>query len=231
MRFQLGEAMDLDFPPHDIADGDGGNVLPEAEPFPEMAAPAISQPSFLEPSSLISEERGEGESAEASMRRRPRGPRVLPTDNTQELRSSYLTQWNNQYPQNMAEASYHKLQHRLPYQAKKNAASWVFGLGIGGVGAGLGSLKLASPLAIFAGDRLRQALIGIDSSTTEKKRPHPDGEGQTSESAERRIRQRSDEGSQIGRGNELALEEIGLPPIFDDTVRLSFPISTLTFSR
>ena len=208
--------MDLGLAPLAIEEGDDGNVLPEAEPFPEMAAPIVPPPSLLKPASIASEPE---ESAEALMKRRPR---ILPMDMTQELRSSQLAQWNNQYLENMVKASHHKLQHKLPYQAKKNAATWVFGSGIGGVGAGLGSSKLASPLELFAGDQLRQALMGLDLSITSKKRPRTDDEGHTSDSEERRLRRRSDEGSQIGRGDELAQDETGMPPLFDDTVKIPF---------
>ena len=210
--------MDLDSALRDMEAGDHGNILPAVEPFPEMAAPAAGQHGFLKSISVQVEDEELSESAEAPLNRRPRGPRVLPMDATQELRGSHLTDWNNNYVQNMAAASHQKLLHKLPYQAKKNAAAWVFGSGIGGVGLGLGSSKLPSPLDMFAGDKLMEALTGVELSVARKKRGRSEEEDRESESEGRRTRLRSDEGEQVGRGNGLMLDDNGLPPLFEDTV-------------
>lgn len=217
----MGDPMDLDSALRDMEAGDHGEVLPAAEPFPETAAPAASQQGFLKSTSVQEQEEELSESAEALLNRRCRGPRALPMDATQELRGSHLTNWNNNYVQNMVEASRQKMHHKLPYQAKKNAAAWVFGSGIGGVGLGMGSSKLPSPLDMFAGDKLMEALTAVELNVAGKKRGRSDEEDHESESEGRRTRLRSDEGEQVGRGDDLMLGDNGLPPLFEDTVSLA----------
>lgn len=214
----MGDAMDLESALRDMEAGAQSGALPAAEPFPETAAPAAGQQRFLKSTSVQEQEEELSDSAEAPLTRKRRGPRVLPMDATQELRASHLTNWNNNYVQNMAKASEQKLSHRIPHQAKKNAAAWVFGSGIGGVGVGLGSSKLPSPLDIFAGDKLMEALTGVELRVAGKKRGRSDEEGQESESEGRRTRPRSDEGEQVGRGDDLMLDDNDLPPLFEDTV-------------
>ncbi|KAL9116800.1 MAG: hypothetical protein Q9187_006671, partial [Circinaria calcarea] len=104
-QYGMGDAMDLDSALRDMEEGAQGDVLPPAEPFPETAAPAAGQQSFLKSTSVQEQEEEHSDSAEAPLNRKRRGPRVLPMDATQELRASHLTNWNNNYVQNMAEAS------------------------------------------------------------------------------------------------------------------------------
>ena len=203
-----------------LPDFEADNALPEGQPFPESVPLKVSQQAFARPSSELSEAQEEEVSAEAPLIRNRRGPRVLPMDMTQELRSAQLLQWNNEYVENMATASYHKLQHKLPSQARKNAAAWLFGSGIGGVGVGIGSLKLPSPLDMFAGDKLMEAMTGVEVSVAGKKRNRSDDDDHSSESEERRFRPRSDDGKQIGRGESLVLKDNDMLPQFDDMVML-----------
>ena len=200
---KLAGAMDLnlDLPPLD----DDGLILPDAEAFPEMASQIPAETGFLRSSSAVPEEEESSESVEAPQRRRkPQQPKILPTDMAQELRNADLAQWNNDYITNMASAAHTKSQHRAPALAKKNATFWVFGTGIGGVG----SSKLANPLGMYAGDQLMQALTGLEASTTGRKRSRSSEHDQHSESSEqRRVRMRESDGSQIGRGQEIILDE------------------------
>ena len=167
------------------------------------------------------EEQSEDESSpsvQAPVRRRPRGRKPLPVDNVQEVRNAQLSAWNNDYLENMAADARTKLNHRQTFQAKKNAAAWVFGNGINGIGTKFGgpqsALLAINPLSMFAGDALRHALTGLSLTVAGQKHPRPeeaaeDEDERVGSSEGRRTRPRSDEGSQEhGRGDEgLDLEE------------------------
>ena len=210
--------MDLDMGEPHPGDNEAYNDLPPAEPFPAMVAGGTARQQTLKPSPVVAEEEESSESADAPLNRKRRGPRVLPMDVTQELRNADLALWNTEYINNMAEASQSRLHHTIPYQARKNAAYWVFGSGIGGVGTGLGTSKLKSPLDMFAGQKLMEALTGIDLNVAGKKRARSDDEDSRSNSEERRVRARDDSGDQIGRGDDLVLDDNDRQPLFDDTV-------------
>ena len=204
--------LDLDMPMM----GANHSALPLAEPFPEMmVAPRESQ-GFLKSSSVVPEEE-ESESAEAAQIRKRRVPRIIPVDEAPELRNSDLAQWATNYTTNMAEAARHKHQHKLPYQAKKNAAAWVFGMGIGAVGSRINSLNLQSPLDMFAGDALMEALTGVKSPGTTRKRARSKEYQGISEGSGRRTRLRSME-EEIGRGESSALGDEEMQPSFGDDV-------------
>ena len=173
---------------------------------------------FLKSSSEVPGEES-SDFAEAAQARRRRGPKPLPTDAVPELRNSDLAQWNTDYLANMAEASRLKQLHKLPAQARKNAAQWVFGIGLGGAGTDSRPYKLQGPLDMFAGDKLMEALTGIEVSVVGRKRGRGEEDEQSSGSEERRVRLRSEDGEQIGRGEGLDLGEDGMLPLFDDTVR------------
>lgn len=195
--------LDLDLPRLD----DDGILLPEAEAFPEMMPQVPAETGFLRSSSAVPDEEEPSESAEAPQRRKPREPRELTTDMMQELRNADLAQWNNNYVTNMTSAGHSKSQHKAPALSKKNAAFWVVGAGIGGVGSGIGSSKLTSPLDMFAGDRLMQALTGTEAPMGGKKRSREEEDDHGSDSAERRVRMREGDGAQIGRGQEIILDD------------------------
>ena len=195
--------LDLDLPRLD----DEAIILPEAKAFPEMVPQIPAGSSFLRSSSAVPEAGESSESAEAPHRRKTREPKELTMDMTQELRNADLAQWNNNYIANMTSAARSKSQHRAPALSKKNATFWVFGSGIGGAGSGIGSSKLASPLDMFAGDQLMQALTGKEMSTAGKKRPRTEEGDNESDSEERRVRMRESDGEQVGRGQEIILDE------------------------
>ncbi|KAL8773469.1 MAG: hypothetical protein Q9209_001573 [Squamulea sp. 1 TL-2023] len=209
-QLQLGDPMDLDlnFPRADDED----LILPQGEAFPPMATQAPADSGFLR-SATIPQEESTSETALARQQRRRRGPRVLPVDQTQELRNSDLAQWNNDYLANMETAKKAKLQHKATTIAKQNAAAWVFGAGIGGVGLGMGASKPKGPLAeTFAGDALMQALTGDPGPAVGKKRSRTEDEVEGSESEERRVRMREGE-EELGRDAGVQLED-------DDTMNL-----------
>ena len=177
-------------------------IFPNAEPFPEMAPPATTGRS----SSEAARERELSQSAEAPLQRKTRAPKQLPVDERPELHNSDLAQWKTDYVVNMLEAKEAKQFNKVASLAKKNAAFWVYGAGIGGVGAGLGSSKLKSPLDMFAGEAMMEALTGIKSSSTPRKRRHSDEEDHGSDSEARRVRMR-DYGEQMDRGDHMVLND------------------------
>ncbi|KAL8723125.1 MAG: hypothetical protein Q9225_000529 [Loekoesia sp. 1 TL-2023] len=202
-QLELGNLMDLDvnFPRADDED----LVLPQAEAFPPMAPQAPTGTAALDEFS--------SEAVVAPQQRKRREPKELPVDRIQELRNADLAQWNNEYLANMDQARKSKLQHKRATFAKQNAAFWVFGAGIGGIGAGTGASGMKGPLTeIFAGDALMQALTGTPASGAGKKRSRSGDEGDQSDSEARRVRMREGE-EEVGRAQGLNLED-------DDTMVL-----------
>ncbi|KAJ5358184.1 hypothetical protein N7541_005342 [Penicillium brevicompactum] len=116
--------------------------------------------------------------------RRARKPKELFTDGATALRNLDLAQWNNEYVSNMADARKQKQQNKIPTISKKNAAFWVFGRGIGGVGTGLGKRREPHPLNQFSGEELLNAVCG---HKRQPKRSH------SPDDSERRVRTRSEE--------------------------------------
>ena len=174
-------------------------ILPVAEAFPTTALQPPAGSRNLGSSSGAHQEQESTDSAEAPLQRKRRAPKALPVDERQELRNADLSQWNTDYIANMADATAAKMSHRAPFIAKRNAAFWVIGSGIGGVGAGMGSSSLQSPLAMFAGDTMMEALTGVKISTAGQKRGRDDQEDHDSESEARRARIRDGDWDQLGR--------------------------------
>lgn len=136
---------------------------------------------------------------EAPMRRTRRIPKAVPTDAQNALRNTELAQYNSEYVQNMAAALKKKLKNRVPAQAKKNAEFWVFGLGIGSVGVGLGTSLVQHPLHFFSGETLYASLISVKRSKKRKGSPSTT-EDSDADSETRRIRRREESEEQLGRG-------------------------------
>ncbi|KAL4740006.1 hypothetical protein BDV11DRAFT_204616 [Aspergillus similis] len=155
----------------------------------------------------------ETETHGATAPQRQRGPKFLASDIQTALRNSELAAMNDDYMHNVAVVARHKRQNRVSTQAKKNAAYWVFGLGIGSVGAGVGSSQVIHPLHFFSGDELYETLVS-------HKRPledEPETEG-------RRVRAREDDEQgrmDIVDDTNLWNEDVELgrhqsPPLYDD---------------
>ena len=178
--------LDLDIPRFD----DDDVVLPDAEPFPAMAPQPIAGSGLLNVPPESHNERESSETVEVPLQQQRRAPRTLAVDERQELHNADLAQWKTDYPANMKEAREAKQSHKAPALAKKNATFWVFGAGIGGVGAGLGSSKLRSPLDMFAGDAVKEALTGTKASPARHKRARDDEEDHDSDGEGRRVRPR-----------------------------------------
>ncbi|KAL8811016.1 MAG: hypothetical protein Q9200_002133 [Gallowayella weberi] len=203
-QVQLGDSMDLDvnLPRAD----DEGLILPPAEAFPPFDYEARAGTGFLR-SSAVPQGESSSETALTRQQRKPRGRKVLPSDPIQELRNSDLAQWNTDYLVNMENAKKAKLQKKASATAKRNAASWVFGAGIGGVGLGRGPSQLKGPLAdMFAGDALMQALTGTSIAAAGKKRSRSGSEASDTNAEERRVRMREGE-EEYGRAPGFHLED------------------------
>ena len=78
------------------------------------------------------------------------------------------------YLVNMADARSAHAHRKAAAIAKKNAESWVVGLGIGGIGAGIGTQKIKSPLSMFSGPAFIDALRGAPSTVPQKRSRNDD---------------------------------------------------------
>lgn len=174
-------------------------ILPQAEAFPPLAPQTLG--------GAVPERGSSSEAAVAPQQRKRRQPKVLPVDQAQELRNTDLANWNNDYTINMDDAKKSKIQHKAAAVAKQNAVFWVFGGGIGGIGAGLGASKAKGPLVnTFSGDVLRQTLTGIPTPATGRKRNQEEVEKDQSDSEARRVRMRLGD-EELGRAQGLHLED------------------------
>lgn len=179
--------------------GDEEFLLPDAEAFPELVREAPSKEGLLRSSSAIPQEDPSHKSA-ASVSPKRRAPKALPIDNAPELRNTDLARWNDDYLVNMAIETRAKLLHNATRLAKKNAAFWVGGSGIGGIG----SFSQKTPLDIFAGDALMNALTNVATSIQGRKRNRNEKDEDGSDSNERRVRTRGVE-NQLGAFDDLPI--------------------------
>ncbi|OGM39725.1 Rad21/Rec8 N terminal domain protein [Aspergillus bombycis] len=150
---------------------------------------------------LISDE------AAVTMPQRRRALRLQTLDDRTALRNTDLGNLNSDYVRNMAIASKQKRQNKLPTQAKRNAAFWVFGQGIGSVGLGLGASRVPHPLQQFSGEELYGAL---DPTARHKgrKRSRLHGDDSEADSDVQAVRAREEYEEQVGRGEEADNHDI-----------------------
>ena len=191
-------------------------VLPEAEPFPTMAAGGKPQKPQSESESSIVPTEASTISAEAIQKQRKRkASKKIMVDNQLELTNTDLRNWQNNYLANMAAATHDKEVHRARAQAKKNANAWVFGNGLGDLGRDARYIKYNGALSMFTGDKLMALITGVPSKVPTTPSPKRGRREDDFESATRRVRARTEDGEQIGRG--LADDE-ALLPIFDESM-------------
>jgi meiotic recombination protein REC8 len=187
-------------------------VLPDAEPFPSFAEPRRAQ---LEGDASAANPTESSISAEAPLKTRKRKmPKPFTKDERAELPSADLKSWNGDYLRNMDAAIHLKQAHRAPALAKKNAYTWVYGNGLAGIGVGIGTSKLPSPLDIFSGENLMVAITGVPTPKAlnrTSKRPH---DAKDDESEFRRVRARQELEDQVARGGE----DDGFMPVFEDSI-------------
>lgn len=186
----------------------GNDEIPPivSENFPESTRHLPTHTEGLRSSLMISEEEQSLEAAEAPLRHRHRARRELPWDEINELRNTDLARWNNGYVENMMANNESKLHKKSSKHSKKNAIHWVYGSGIGGVGSGVGWPKLKSPLCMFAGDSLMEALTGAASSIRGRKRPRDEDSDSESGSERRRVRLEEAD-NEFPRGYEILMND------------------------
>lgn len=148
---------------------------------------------------------------DVTARQSRRTAKAVPADNQTALRNTELAQINNEYVQNMAAILKQKLQNKIPAQAKKNAAFWVFGVGIGSVGAGLGASLVEHPLHVFSGDELYVSLYPETKKQKKAKKRARGLDDEESGSDGRRVRARGEGEEQIGRGNHQQMHDVRIP--------------------
>ena len=194
--------IDLDLPNFN----NDGQLLPDAEAFPDMASGAASRAGRVNSLLEAGREHKSSSSASAPLQRKKRVPRQLPVDHHQELRNADLAKWKETYVTNMKEAVASQAQRKAAAHAKKNAAYWVVGLGIGGIGAGIGAQKIKSPLDIFSGPAFLETLRGVPTNSG-RKRPRRDDDWSETDSESRNVRARDDDGDQFVRGDDNVLQD------------------------
>ena len=189
-------------------------LLGEDYPLLAMSHQTTEAPQAGVPSA---ESEHETSSTVEAPQRRQRGPAPIRLDLRQELTNDVLRAWNEDYRENMANASRIRQVHRDVFVARKNGAYFVFGQGIGGIGAGIGHDKIRGPLAQLSGFELIADLL----QTPSRKRALSRSVSSEEESRQKRMRsverQIEDEGISLeGITGEVAraTHEDG---IFDDT--------------
>lgn len=198
--------------------------LPAAEAFPEMVAVPPMGADSLHSLPLPHTEELAPQNKGAPLRRKPRVPKVLPRDDSTELRNADLARWYDNYVENMTSEARLKLQYKRSRLSKSNARLFVLGSGIGGAGSTFSGIKLPGPLAIFSKDTLLEALTGVKATVGGTKRPFEDI---SSDTEGRRVRLRESVGDQMGRGNEFVLNDDEAVALLPGEVR--YPESSMCY--
>lgn len=147
------------------------------------------------------------ETPAVQMRQKKRNAKAIDFDCPTELRNSDLAQWNTDYTRNMVIATKIKQHSKIISAAKKNAAFWVLGLGIASIGVNTGVCGIPHPLDAFSGEQLLSALTGKPIKTTRRKRNRGAANGPDEGEEGRNVRQRLEEGDEIGRGEGNGLDD------------------------
>lgn len=113
---------------------------------------------------------------ETRVRQARREAKSIVADSSTTIRNADLAQWNEGYSSNMAQAWKQKQLNKIPTLAKKNAAFWVFGKGIGSVGTGLGVSHETHPLKCYSGDELYDVVCVVFRQNGRKRAHSPDGD-------------------------------------------------------
>ncbi|PBP26400.1 putative Rad21/Rec8 N terminal domain-containing protein [Diplocarpon rosae] len=149
-------------------------MYPGAEPFPVMTGGlgGSDRPLHLSDEDRVFDVSEDSSvSAEAPLRKtKAKKVKTIEFDSSSALTNSAINQWQKSYTENMAVGTTARVKHQATARAKKNAFHYVYGSGISGVGDGIGSSKLASPLAIFSGAALLAKIIGKPASLPEPKK-------------------------------------------------------------
>jgi meiotic recombination protein REC8 len=197
----------VDDPPFDFEDqgmyiGDDEPQLPDAAQFSAHHASSAPAEQHRQTSSAHPEQEVSSVS-EAAPQRRVRTKPAIKVDHETQLPSSLLKSWETDYLQKMA-ADWKRHEHftsTLP-QSKKNAEHIVLNVGLSGLGKEFDT-DLDHPLRqAFGGQALFDLLLGKESSPIGKKRGHASDEDNEDDEEGRRVRPRSDEEPELGRGED-----------------------------
>ncbi|KAJ4321069.1 R8 protein [Fusarium piperis] len=176
----------------------GEDALPDAEPFPKRRRTENSTSSVVPTTESV-----ETEQAQAPARRRRRRKLCRMVDQRDHVPSAEVRSWSVNYLTNM-EASRKPIPTTTITQARKNAKAFLFGNGIAGVGRTLAGYN--HPLAKdFSGMPLLARLQGREPEQEEKpktrqRRRVSDEAFEENQDDERRVRQKTDGGAEMGRG-------------------------------
>lgn len=133
-------------------------------------------------------------SVSAENRPKKRAGRVLPLDQTLELRNTDLSDWNTNYLANMKEASKRRDLYKNMQTAKKNAEYWVWGSGIGGIAARSQGVGGPTPFDRFVGDSLFELFTGVSRDGSKgSKRDRDSGIDEATQDESRRVRQKTED--------------------------------------
>ena len=141
------------------------------------------------------------ETAEAPQRR-ARPAKSMKPDQRTELSNRDLNEWNQNYLANMRSAARFKELQGSRANAKRYAALWSVGQGIGRVAFAFGMDTTAHPLAVFSGQSLWRLLKNPIAPTGTKRAHSPSEEADGSDEEGRRVRARTSSQEGAARGAE-----------------------------
>jgi meiotic recombination protein REC8 len=206
----------------DIVFDMGGDLLPDAEAFPQTPRPA-NAPRAHESSPV----------AGAAPVRKRRRPMIRPDQATMITRAEQHA-WNNNYVERMTEA--HRKQRKPAAKASKHAHQYLFGNGIFGVAVNNGITGPNHPLAqLFSGAALQRAAgfvvdgnEGLEVGQIQSQRRSSGQAFPETKEAEvaRRVRPRLDEDDQAGQAGQLSLQEDNMPVFFEPEVEIGRELGT-----
>ncbi|EED15426.1 Rad21/Rec8 N terminal domain protein [Talaromyces stipitatus ATCC 10500] len=167
----------------------------------------------------------------ASSSRKRRAQNMLQNDVLTQISRDELLQWDQEYLQHMSRLDAQRANAKGLARARKNAAAWITGRGIGSVGLGIGVNGLTHPLESFCGDSLLAALSSEPPTNDARKRSSREAVSEDEEGHDRSVRRRiSDAGVEVGLSHpdQLAMQEdveLGLdaPPSLPDDASSQMP--------
>ena len=187
---------------------DDGILLGDDEPvLPIFRGSLLNEGETVEPrhpnhpTSSFSPSEQDSITAEAPQQR-ARNAKLLRPDRFTELSNKELHSWNENYLANMRAATRVKQQQVSHSEARKYAALWSSGQGLGRVAFAFGNDNEPHALSVFSGQSLWEMLQEHGSTTSTKRSRSPSGEGDDSENDSRRVKARLSSQEDMARGVE-----------------------------
>lgn len=133
------------------------------------------------------------------LHRKQRSQKLVQKDVLTQISRDELLVWDQQYLQMMSRLDFRKSSAKSSVQARKNAVSWIFGHGIGGIGTVTSFDGASHPLESFCGDALLTALSDSLPPTLTRKRSASGNVSGDEELLRRNLRRRlSEDGLEMG---------------------------------